>query len=191
MEPAAPHPDPEPNPYAPPEDRQKDAAAIGLADLDLSRLNADQRRVLEAAYTKSNVSWYMALWQVFHKLSALGIIIFSGKPMPGAWVWVVIVSAGYLGLGYWAKHWSRAGTLLLLGWHLLFSYHLLFAGSLALKVGMLGLPALVFLFGFMGANAKIQLTRKAMKRASPPVVAPRTFPAPVVRPGPAPKRPEE
>lgn len=149
----------EPNPYAPPAD-VPGSASISLADLDLSKLTPVQRKFLESAYSKPNISWKMALWLAGIKVVGSVLAFSSGKLGTNILMWVLIISAGYLALGYWARNWSRLATFVLLVCHVLLTYQELVSDNWRVKL-VAAIPAIVFLFGFNTARWRFDLTKKA------------------------------
>jgi phosphoglycerol transferase MdoB-like AlkP superfamily enzyme len=149
----------ESNPYAPPADQQS-STSISLADLDLSKLTPIERKFLESAYSKPNISWKMALWLAGIKVVGSVLAFSSGKWGVNTVVLVLIISAGYLALGYWARTWSRLATFVLLVCHVLLTHQELLNDNWRVKL-VAGIPALIFFFGFITARSRFELTKKA------------------------------
>ena len=108
----------ESNPYAPPANPQS-SSSDSLADLDLSKLTSTERKFLESAYSKPNISWKMVLWWAGIKVVWSVSAFSSGEISVNILVVILTISAAYLALGYWARTWSRLATFLLLAWHML------------------------------------------------------------------------
>ena len=106
------------NPYAPPAlPPVKDP--VYPDDLDLSKLTPQQRKILEVVYTKPSLSWRFALI-----LAAVSAVAFINTYVSGNMTGVIaacffIKIFGYVGLGYWARTWSRLAALFLIVWHLI------------------------------------------------------------------------
>ena len=85
----------------------------------------------------------------------------SGSKVPGiVWLFMGVKMIGYVGLGFWARGWSRIATLLLLSWHVYF-YHT-FAGADDLRFKLtFWIPAAVFLWAVIGAVARQGIMKKA------------------------------
>ena len=132
-----------------------------IEQLDLTQLKPLERASLERDYYKANVGWPMALMMVALLVASFIGLTGSAGEVPGVvWLFIGVKIVGYLGLGFWARNWSRIATLLLLSWHVYF-YHM-FAGEEDLRFKLtFWIPAAVFLWALIGAVARNGLIKKA------------------------------
>lgn len=131
-----------------------------LKDLDLSKLTKNERDAFVRDYSKSNVAWPTAVLFVI-VIIALSASVYSGGGTLSSHQlsMVALKIVGYIGLGFWARSWSRIATLLVLIWHVYLFGSFAFHPAFATKT-LFWLPGGLFLFGCISAFGREALSKK-------------------------------
>lgn len=135
--------------------------AFDLTNLDLAKLTANERKLLETTNTKPNIAGTTGILVVVIQTVFL-IVVWSknpeqGQALLGHWAYKNVV---YLPLAIWALGWSRIAIALLLAWHVI-SY---WEAAMHHRMGLMMLfwwPALTYLLGLIGASSRLKAYRKA------------------------------
>jgi hypothetical protein len=116
-------------------------------------------------YSKSNVAWPTAvvLVIVIIALSAASVYADGHTLSSHQLSMVALKIVGYVGLGFWARNWSRIGALLLLIWHVYLFGPFAFHSAFPTKV-LFWLPGVLFLFGCISALGREALLKKVQRK---------------------------
>lgn len=127
-------------------------------------LTKKEREWFVRHYSKSNVAWTTAVFFVV-VIIALSASAYSGDgALSSHQLWMIALKiVGYIGLGFWARSWSRIATLLLLIWHVYLFVPFAFHAALATK-SLFCVPGILFLFAFVSAFGRQALLKKVHPR---------------------------
>jgi hypothetical protein len=142
--------------------------AYQLENLDLSKVTPQEKSLIEKTAAKPNIAWPTAVvFAVIQAFLVTSIISRNPQNATNEVINVVVIILGLIGLGLWARVWSRAAIALLFGWHLFWFGHLALAVGFTPKI-LFWWPCLSYAFALAVAFTRHKALLKASRDTQQP-----------------------